>query len=269
MLKATCDHFAAEPAVTALVAELAPDVAPVVLATAHDRQLLLMEEFEEGSGPDGESVARSRPVLVQSARLLARLQIASAGTPRRLRRAGCPDRGQDDTCHGLDRVLNDGSELGRLDPTERDALEALRPRLGDLVHDLSRTGPPPALVHGDLHAGNIAATPTGSVRIFDWSDAAVAHPALDVAHLTAHLTERPGDADAVWEAWAQEWRGATDLDLTRLRALAPLVNQVYQLVTYERLLRSLEPGTTAGMVGVQAGILRRLLDGRVEQARRA
>jgi aminoglycoside phosphotransferase (APT) family kinase protein len=37
-----------------------------------------------------------------------------------------------------------------------------------------------SLVHGDLHLGNVAKGPGGPL-IFDWTDACVAHPFLDLA----------------------------------------------------------------------------------------
>jgi hypothetical protein len=39
---------------------------------------------------------------------------------------------------------------------------------------------PPSLVHGDLHLANVARGPRGC-RFFDWTDACVAHPFLDLA----------------------------------------------------------------------------------------
>ncbi len=49
------------------------------------------------------------------------------------------------------------------------------------------------------------------------------------------------------------------MNLAALRTLAPLVDRVYQVVTYERLYRGIEAGTRAGMGGIQARLLRDLI----------
>jgi aminoglycoside phosphotransferase (APT) family kinase protein len=62
-----------------------------------------------------------------------------------------------------------------------------RPPDHDPVHpELATYAVPPSLVHGDLHLGNVALGPRGHL-FFDWTDAGVAHPFLDLLTFVADL----------------------------------------------------------------------------------
>ncbi|HET7072010.1 MAG TPA: phosphotransferase [Nocardioides sp.] len=50
----------------------------------------------------------------------------------------------------------------------------------DSCRRLDAIGPGPTLVHGDFHPWNITFGPDAT-RVFDWTDAAVSHPFVDLA----------------------------------------------------------------------------------------
>ena len=97
------------------------------------------------------------------------------------------------------------------------------------------------------------------VVLFDWTDACVAHPFLDVVHLGgAPLPDLAGpDPGSAWvRAYLDRWReGYDDAVLTRALGLATVVERAFQAVSYEGIQRSLEPDARRDLDGVQARIL--------------
>jgi Phosphotransferase enzyme family len=67
-----------------------------------------------------------------------------------------------------------------LSPEEEAGLRAAVPRLQARCAELAGHAVPPSIVHGDLHLSNVAGGP-GGYLFFDWTDACVAHPFLDLA----------------------------------------------------------------------------------------
>jgi hypothetical protein len=76
---------------------------------------------------------------------------------------------------------------------EMAALAAAVPGLRAACAELAGHDVPASLVHGDLHLANVARGPRG-YRFFDWTDACVAHPFLDLS------TMRRGSAFATMAA---------------------------------------------------------------------
>jgi aminoglycoside phosphotransferase (APT) family kinase protein len=95
-----------------------------------------------------------------------------------------------------------------LSAEEEAELRAAVPRLTTLCAALAGYAVPPSLVHGDLHLQNVADGPGGYV-FFDWTDACVAHPFVD---LLTFLEERE---EQVEEALADRLRGAYLAEWTR------------------------------------------------------
>ena len=192
---------------------------------------------------------------------MAEIQRSSTEVLVGLSRAGAPDRGLAVTLDDFEVILDDGVEIGLLSDGERHELMARRTTIRSAVESLEETGFPRSVTHGDLHEGNVGTVDAGPLRqpvLFDWSDAALGHPALDLAHLTARADASL--ADRMWRAWAGVWHEhGLAADLAVLRRLAPLADLVYQVVTYERLFRGIEEGSRAGMGGIQARMLRELV----------
>ncbi len=213
VLKAACEHFAAEPGLTAVLSELAPRHTPKVLGVDPARRLLLMEAFAPGPG-SGEPIPLDPAVLEATVRAAAELQVAATGALGRLRSAGAPDRGELATLAGLHEVLTSGFELHHLDADEQAAAAELEPMLAERVRALFATGLPDTVSHGDLHSGNVGTRGAGTTPqdpvLYDWSDAAIGHPALDLAHLTGWLgKDAPtSQVDQLWEIWGRVWGAA-------------------------------------------------------------
>jgi hypothetical protein len=256
-LKATSGNFRAEPTMTDALAALPGNLSPLVIATVRDpasgppgddeRAWMLLEELV---GIDDDQAPGAARAL---APLLADLQSSSVAHVDALRRAGCPDRTVAPTLAALDEVVRDSVELPRLTAEERAEARAAVPRMTRILEELWDCGLPATLVHGDLHVGNVAYDGR-SLRIFDWTDAAISHPFLDAAHL-AHWSDEEGVMKRFTERWRVHRPGA---DLQRAARLAPVANRAYQAISYEGIYRAQEEGSLWELEGFVADFLRRL-----------
>jgi aminoglycoside phosphotransferase (APT) family kinase protein len=247
-MKASCRHFHAEPALTRLVAEMLPEHAPPVVAADDERAWLLMEDL---AGADQE-YEDAPPVGLGAAagRIAATLHLRSLDHLGEIEAAGVPTRGLAETVHGFDEILVSSVELDQLTREELAAARALRPDVHAVIEKLSSTGLPDTLIHGDLHPGNVALE-GGSVVFYDWSDAAVSHPLLDLVQLTGSMTD--DEAALAHAGYADVWRAAyPDVDLGPALELATVVNSIFQMVTFEQIYRAQEDASYWEMSGVVA-----------------
>ncbi len=115
----------------------------------------------------------------------------------------------------------------------------MTPELKAICRRLGELDVPPTLVHGDLHLGN-ATRIDGELRYFDWTDACVAHPFIDLLSLQWEPDEanRAALLDAYLEPWlevapAERLREAVDL--------AGVVIPLHHAVSYATIGANLEP----------------------------
>ena len=117
-------------------------------------------------------------------------------------------------------------------------------RFHELCEEVASAPIPNTLVHGDLHADNIAVS-DGSYLIFDWTDACVAHPFIDAATFLRYA-ERASIDQATCERWRDHylrgWEELASYDVTsRLFELVEPLAAMHQVITYRWLLDSLDP----------------------------
>jgi hypothetical protein len=146
----TSPLFVNEGVVMGALAGLFPGRVPAPLAVEPERAWMVLADF-------GEEVRWEAPmeVVEEVAQTYARMQVeATAGLP------------------GVDAAT-------WLSPDEEAGLRAAVPGLQARCAELAGHAVPPALVHGDLHLSNVARRP-GGYLFFDWTDACVAHPFLDL-----------------------------------------------------------------------------------------
>jgi aminoglycoside phosphotransferase (APT) family kinase protein len=252
-LKAACPYFHAEPALTRLVAQMVPQHAPRLVALDDGRAWLLAEEIA-GADEDDEEVP---PGLGRAAaRIAATVHVRSLDHLAEIEATGVPVRDLATTLRQFDEVLRGSVELERLTDDELSAARAARDDVRGVLEELAGLGIPDTLVHGDLHIGNVAHD-GDSLVLYDWSDAAVSHPFLDLILMAQRL---PEDQQAeARTAYAEVWREAyPGVDIERALDLADLANTVYQTVTFELLDRAAEDASYWELEGVAAMFLRRL-----------
>ena len=257
--KASCRHFHAEPASTRLVGELLPEHSPRVVATDDHRRWTLVEELP---GAHEDEIDLPVGAGAHLGRIVATLQIRSLTHLAEVEAAGVPMRDLTTTRLEFDEVLTSSIELDLLTRDELEAARALRGQVHAVLDELANLGIPDALVHGDLHIGNVAHHGDALV-IYDWSDAAISHPFPDIAHLVERLSD--DERKAALAAYGEVWQTAyPDADVARALELAERADKIFQIVSYEKLVRAGEDASFWEMGGVVAQTLRglpRLLQG--------
>jgi hypothetical protein len=179
--KAVTAELRHEVAVTQAVAARAPDDVLAPLAADPERGYLLF--------PDGGPTVRvaGAPPWADVLRRYARLQLRIAPNADQLLELGAFDRRPESLPEQYDAIAAwhpAGDRLRDVQP----AFEEACPRLALL---------PPTIDHGDFHDGNVFA----DGRIFDWGDAAVAHPFFTAV---IALQEEPDSSrDAFLEPWEE------------------------------------------------------------------
>ncbi len=250
--KATCDHFHAEPAILRVVAAHFPDHVPVLLAEDDELAWMLMEPLRGAT--DSTRVDGAGAALADAH---AELQLQSLAIRDELLAAGCPVRGVEETLADWRSLLAEYGEPGLLPTQEWDALAAVRGRIEDAVRELWDCGLPDTLCHGDLHLGNVAYDGR-ELRVFDWTDGCWSHPFLDGSHL-AYFNQDSRDDPALARGFSEPWRAAYPAArIDRALELAPVVDLVFQAITFDNIVKGTEPASTWELGGVTARILRQL-----------
>lgn len=223
-LKQVPAFMAHEAAVLRLLADVAPGLAPrLIAAGAAGRQLLAHVPGEDRYGADADF----------------RAAVAADFHPAQWH---CSSRVGDLLAAG---VPDGRSTPDRLAAVARPYHGAI-PGLADLVAGLpgrlatvDACGLPDTLVHGDLHPGNVRCDGAARV-IIDWGDAGVAHPAYDILRLTEDLPAE--QAGALVAAWARRWRAhLPGTDPERAVALLRPVAALRAAATYAGFLEGIEP----------------------------
>lgn len=161
---------------------------------------------------------------------LARIQQESAPFIDELASLGVPVRRLDTVPDAVARVSECLDLLGaERAEAVKSALPQLR-KLSDRLDSLCSA----TLVHGDLHADNVRWTKHGWF-LYDWTDACVAHPFVDLS--MALLFDTDAEAKARTARYAAAWRGIMSAEQTACAVdAAPVIGAAHQLVSYHRII---------------------------------
>ena len=226
--------FAEEAAVTARLAERFPDHVPAPLAVEPERGLLLLPAFEHLPGW-GAPLAERAEML----RRFGQLQQLAAQQVDELLADGCLDRRLEVLEAQIGPLVADAEATRKLTDEERAELGGLVPTLREFCRRLAEVGPAPTLVHGDLHMLNTARL-DGKVVYFDWTDACIAHPFIDLHSLQWEKDET--SRAALLDAYLDAWEGVeTPERLREAVALAAVVIPLHHAVSYRTIVAALEP----------------------------
>jgi Ser/Thr protein kinase RdoA (MazF antagonist) len=240
--KAVSEHFRHEPSATAFIAGLAPDATACVVAWDAGEGWMLLEDLHGDAVPDehGHRAAYER---------LAQLQAMTAGRHHDLLAAGCARRPLIEIPGDLANVFDDPM-LGEWLPVDSGRAARIVDWLVDAVERVEQLGLPDVLVHGDFHPGNVRLVDErpepgrpepGRMVIFDWSDAAIAKPFIDVMTWATWLPHDPSARDALWQSFADVW--ADVLPPAAWLELRPTLEGIagaYHVVSYAGIVRSLD-----------------------------
>jgi hypothetical protein len=227
--------FGEEAVVTARLAERFPGYVPVPLAVEPEQGWLLLPAFPELFTNRGTPVE----TRAECFRRFAELQRASVPLVAALFADGCLDRRLDVLEGQLGALVRDPEAIAQLSSEEVRELRKLLPAFQDACRRLAEFGLPAALVHGDLHLGNVTRL-DGRLAYFDWSDACVAHPFIDLHSLQWERDETI--RAALRDAYLEPWRDVVPVArLAEAAELARVVIPLHHAVSYLHIVRALEP----------------------------
>jgi hypothetical protein len=253
-LKCVAPAFPHEASITAAVARRSPGWAPDVVAIDPDEDWLLMRDH-------GGRLLENEPEAAWPAAMLlaARLQRAWIDRTGDLLAAGGQYRPLSALAAAIPAMLERDEFGARMPADLRDAWIAAVPRLVDACTELDGLAMPDALIHGDLHPGNVVLGPDGPM-VIDWSDGAVGHSFIDLPTFLLRVdgrTRREGLIDAYLEGWAGIAPRST---LETAAELAMPVGAAYQVATYQALLPAMDEPDRALFDNVDVSWARRTLD---------
>lgn len=225
--------FVNEGPVMTRLAELYPDRLPAPLALAPELGWMLLDDF--GDPPGGDAPLDLQARLMRD---FARIQIDSSQKIEALLAAGCKDRRFDVLLSQIEPLLDDELVLALLTHEERAQLKQIAPRLRELIAALISLPIPVALLHGDLHSGNVVLH-ENSLLYFDWTDAAVSHPFFDMIHIFMEEDEakRTELQESYLLAWEERYPKA---DVRRAWELASALYGLYHAVSYQYIAHGIE-----------------------------
>jgi hypothetical protein len=259
--------FVNEGVVMRALARLFPDNVPAPLAVDPERGWMVLAGFDAKLGWDAPL-----EVVEAVARTFAGMQAEAAGHVDLLLAAGCHDRRLDRLATRAEAWLPEVGADGRLpamdtatwlSEEEAAALAAAVPRIRACCEELAALAVPCSLVHGDLHLANVAEGPRGPL-LFDWTDACVAHPFLDLAT----IRRGTGEVDVAEEelrarlraAYLPAWSSFESPErLARAWELAVPLGALHQAISYRSLVASLQPPIDLHMARSTAWWLRQVL----------
>lgn len=252
--KCSPEIFRQEAVMTQALAVRMPDRAPQVIAVDASEGWLLMRDL--GAAELGE---QDESLWSEGVTAHAGLQQLWLGRTDELTELGLPDRPLSQLTAQVEEMVDDDVVLGPMSSELRKRWRAAAPALAESCRRLDELGPGPTLVHGDFHPWNVVHGTAGT-RVFDWTDAAVSHPFVDLATYvfrTQDVDVRRQMVDACVAAWsefspAESLREATSLGL--------VVGALYQVQTYRSLLPTLVAhGADDGMAGADLSWIKRSL----------
>jgi Ser/Thr protein kinase RdoA (MazF antagonist) len=206
-------------------------------------------------------------------RTFARMQVQAAPHVDRLLGAGCLDRRLTRLAAQAEAWLPAVDETGRLpgiDPAtwlsaaETAELRAAVPTLTARCRALAAYAIPPSIVHGDLHLANVATGARGH-RFFDWTDACVAHPFVDLLTMFQVGEHREVDGplrDRLLDAYLSVWTGFEPAErLLRAWRLFEPLGALHHAISHRALTATLQGPIDRHMAASTAYWLRRVLAG--------
>lgn len=253
-LKCSSDRFRHEGRMTQALAHRSPGYFPDVLAVEPDRGWLLMRDLDAPLiGDQPESMWQ----LGLDA--LAGLQQKWVGRTDDLLAAGAELRPLCQLADWVNGTAQDADLMSRFDHEVREAWPASVPAMVAACTSLDQIGPGPTLTHGDFHPWNVVARQDGT-RIFDWTDAAVAHPFLDLVTYimrTDDLALRHHLLQCYLGLWS---RYLSSDDLKAAGRLALVVGALYQAYSHSQLIPTVMPDDLAQLRDGDVHWLRRALN---------
>lgn len=211
-----------------------PNRVPVMVASDPDKKWMLLED--EGNKIGHEASIEDKKNLLKN---FADLQIDSIEITHELLKHGCVDRRPQQMTAFIAPLLEDEFVVTRLTQTEMDELRSDVPKIMEMCSMISTYSVPCSLVHGDLHFGNISASSDGGFTFFDWTDASIAHPFMDM--LLIYNEKDSAAREQLRDIYLSAWTRFEPMNrLLELWSLCGVVHAIYHAISYQYILRYTE-----------------------------
>ena len=235
-LKCSSDVFRHEAAVTYALSSHLPQLVTEVLSIDAAEGWMLMKNL--GALELGD---QDQSLWGLGLEALAAIQQSWLAKPPDTATMNLPVRALVTLALETEALCDDDDLMASLEEDLRAEWRTTVPALVDACLRLDEIGPWPTIVHGDFHPWNVVYGPKG-VRVFDWTDAALSHPFVDVATYV-HRAETASIRRELLETYLAAWRGQLPPDLlSEAGDLALVVGALYQVQTYRTILPTLSPG---------------------------
>jgi hypothetical protein len=243
--------FVDEGTVTRGLAAIFPGRVPRPIAVEPERRWMLLDDFGPVVGWKADLETRAS---VLSA--FARMQVEAASLEDELLALGVVDRRFPWLLDEIASLL-DPLEVEGLEKSEAQELARRGPWFAEACERLAAGAVPESIVHGDLHLSNVAGT-DGRWIFFDWTDACITHPFLDL--LVVLFEDNSELRSALTDAYLGVWAETVPQDeLLELWALAAPVACLNQALSYRSIMASVEGGTAPEFATMPAYWLRKAL----------
>ena len=235
-LKCSSDVFRHEALVTRALAAVQPEVLPEVVAVEPDQGWLLMRDL--GAVELGH---QDEALWFEGVVALAGLQRECLGRTAEMTSLGLPTRSLAKLAELARAWSDDDAFLARMPDELRTRWQAAVPALLEDCQRLDEIGPGSSVLHGDFHPWNVAFD-SGRTRIFDWTDACVSHPFIDLATYVFRTKDR-GVRRQLMDSYLASWQGLLpERELAEAGRLALVVGALNQVQTYRMLIPTLMSG---------------------------
>lgn len=231
--KGVCEHFGREVAITETLHRAAPGFVAPVLATDRDEYRMLLGDLPDVAAGEPASHVTAYPRLRE-------LQRALGDAADELVAAGAVVRPLSEVPAAFAAVLAD-PEVAEWHDCSPERVAHVVAWVERAVDEVAALGIPDVLVHGDFHPGNVATLADGTRVIFDWSDAAISAPFVDVPTWLSWLEDDPDERTRVWESFAAQWTDVLPAgEWLARRSLFEGIAGAYHVVSYAGIIRAMD-----------------------------
>jgi Ser/Thr protein kinase RdoA (MazF antagonist) len=172
---------------------------------------------------------------------LAGLQQEWLGHTAELTAMGLPTRSLTKLAELTHDWSDDDEMVARMPPELQARWEATAPALEEDCLRLDGIGPGSSILHGDFHPWNVTFG-ADVTRTFDWTDACVSHPFLDLATYVFR-TKQTDIRRQLMDSYLARWhQHLPDAELAEAGRLALIVGALNQVQTYRTLIPTLMTG---------------------------
>ncbi|NQX60586.1 aminoglycoside phosphotransferase family protein [Paenibacillus qinlingensis] len=244
--------FTQEAAFLTYLAGILPDSVPNILASEPDEGWMLLADAGEKLSSDATVELR-----IKLLRTFGKIQLEMVSRTAELIQLGCANRKPEKLLPLVDLLLDDELVVSKLTSEEIGDLRRQLPAISEMCKRISTYDVPSTLVHGDLHMGNVASS-NGRIIFFDWTDACVAHPFMDM--ILIYQEKDPSIRTRLRDAYLELWTGFESTKrLQELWSLCEVVHAIYHTVSYQSILRHTEVRSRGELGRVPSFYLRSVL----------